>query len=76
MPTGGSGFDVVVPSGSYFKRQIKAGAFLSLNKSKLPNLKNMDPVLMAKVAHHDPGNAHGVIYMYGTIGIGYNEKMI
>ena len=73
---GSSGFDIVVPSGSYFERQIKAGAFLGLDKSKLPNLKNMDPVLMAKVAHHDPGNAHGVIYMYGTIGIGYNEKMV
>ena len=35
---GSSGFDIVVPSGSYFERQIKAGAFLSLDKSKLPNL--------------------------------------
>lgn len=73
---GSSGFDIVVPSGSYFERQIKAGAFLTLDKSKLPNLKNMDPVLMTKVAHHDPGNAHGVIYMYGTNGIGYNEQMV
>jgi putrescine transport system substrate-binding protein len=31
---------------------------------------------MAKVAFHDPGNAHGVIYMWGTNGIGYNEKMV
>src|SRR3984885_7002723 len=73
---GSSGFDIVVPSGSYFERQIKAGAFLPLDKSKLPNLKNMDPVLMAKVAFHDPGNAHGVIYLWGTNGIGYNEKMV
>lgn len=73
---GSSGFDIVVPSGSYFERQIKAGAFLTLDKTKLPNLKNMDPVLMDKVAHHDPGNAHGVIYMYGSNGIGYNEKMV
>ncbi|MGO9112288.1 MAG: extracellular solute-binding protein, partial [Thermoguttaceae bacterium] len=47
-----------------------------LDKSKLPNLKNMDPQLMAKVAFHDPGNAHGVIYLWGTNGIGYNEKMV
>src|SRR6202521_4679262 len=73
---GSSGFDVVVPTASYFERQIKAGAYLVLDKSKLPNLKNMDPQLMAKVALHDPDNAHGVIYLWGTNGIGYNEKMI
>ena len=73
---GSSGFDVVVPTASYFERQIKAGVYLTLDKSKLPNIANMDPQLMAKVAQHDPGNAHGVIYTWGTNGIGYNEKMI
>src|SRR5487761_2739142 len=73
---GSSGFDVVVPTSSYFQRQIKAGVYLRLDKSKLPNLKNMDPKLMARVAAFDPGNAHGVIYMWGTNGIGLNEKMI
>jgi len=73
---GSSGFDIVVPTASYFERQIKAGAYLVLDKSKLPNLKNMDPQLMAKVALHDPDNAHGVIYLWGTNGIGYNEKMV
>jgi putrescine transport system substrate-binding protein len=73
---GSSGYDIVVPTASYFERQIKAGVYLTLDKSKLPNLKNMDPQLMAKVALHDPGNAHGIIYTWGTNGIGYNEKMV
>jgi putrescine transport system substrate-binding protein len=73
---GSSGFDIVVPTASYLERQIKAGAFLTLDKSKLPNLKNMDPQLMSKVALHDPGNEHGIIYMWGTNGIGFNEKMV
>lgn len=73
---GSSGFDVVVPTASYFERQIKAGVYLPLDKSKLPNLKNMDPQLMQLVARHDPGNAHGVIYLWGTNGIGYNAKMV
>jgi len=73
---GSSGYDIVVPTASYFERQIKAGVYLPLDKSKLPNLKNMDPQLMAKVAMHDPDNAHGVIYLWGTNGIGYNEKMV
>ncbi len=73
---GSSGFDVVVPTASYFERQIKAGVYLTLDKSKLPNLKNMDPKLMSRVAAHDPDNAHGVIYLWGTNGLGYNAKMI
>ncbi len=73
---GSSGYDIVVPTASYFERQIKAGVYLELDKSKLPNLKNMDPKLMARVAAHDPGNAHGVIYLWGTNGIGYNAKMV
>ncbi|HEY2145435.1 MAG TPA: polyamine ABC transporter substrate-binding protein [Steroidobacteraceae bacterium] len=73
---GSSGFDIVVPTASYFERQIKAGAYLALDKSKLPNLKNMDPQLMSRVAMHDPDNAHGIIYLWGTNGIGYNEKMV
>jgi len=74
---GSSGFDVVLPTASYFARQIKAGVYLTLDKSKLPNLKNMDQSMMARVAEaDDPGNSHGVIYMWGTNGIGYNAKMI
>jgi putrescine transport system substrate-binding protein len=73
---GSSGYDVVVPTASYFERQIKAGVYQTFDKSKLPNLKNMDTQLMSKVALHDPGNEHGIIYMWGTNGIGYNEKMI
>jgi putrescine transport system substrate-binding protein len=73
---GSSGYDIVVPTASYFERQIKAGAYLTLDKSKLPNLKNMDPQLMGRVARHDPDNAHGIIYLWGTNGIGYNEKML
>ncbi|GAC1303344.1 MAG: polyamine ABC transporter substrate-binding protein [Steroidobacteraceae bacterium] len=73
---GHSGFDIVVPTASYFERQIKAGVYLAIDKSKLTQLGNIDPQLMAKVALHDPGNDHGVIYTWGTNGIGYNEKMI
>jgi putrescine transport system substrate-binding protein len=76
MLTGNSGFDVVVPTGPYLQRQIRSGAYLPLDKKKLPNLANLDPELMARAAINDPGNAHGVIYAWGTYGIGYNEKMV
>lgn len=73
---GNSGFDVVVPSASFLERQIKAGVFQKLDKSQLPNLVNMDPDIMQRVALHDPNNDHAIPYMWGTTGIGYNEARI
>jgi spermidine/putrescine-binding protein len=72
MLTGQSGFDVVDPAAPYFfQRQIRSGAYLLLDKTKLSNLANLDPAIMPRVALADPGNAHGVVYMWGTVGIGY-----
>lgn len=74
--TGGSGYDVVVPSGNFLERQIQAGLFLPLDKSKLPNLSNMDKGIMDQVKANDPDNDHAVVYMWGTTGFGYNVKAI
>jgi putrescine transport system substrate-binding protein len=73
---GNSGFDVVVPSASFLERQIKAGVFQKLDKSQLPNLKNMDADIMNRVGLHDPGNEYSIPYLWGTTGIGYNEDKI
>ncbi len=69
---GSSGYDIVVPTLNFFGRQIQAGVFLPLDKEKIPNLKNLDPAVMARIAQQDPGNQFGVPYMSGTTGIGYN----
>jgi putrescine transport system substrate-binding protein len=74
--SGHTGYDVVVPTGDFMERQIKVGVFLKLDKSKLPNLVNMDPEIMRRVATHDPGNEHSVNYMWGTTGIGYNPDLV
>jgi len=76
MLTGSSGFDVVAPVAPYFQREIRSGAYLPLDKKQLPNLANLEPALMCRVALNDPGNAHGVVYTWGTFGIGYNEKKV
>ncbi|SLN16399.1 polyamine ABC transporter substrate-binding protein [Oceanibacterium hippocampi] len=74
--TGGTGYDVVVPTGTFLNRQIQAGVFQPLDKSKLPNIANMDPAIMKRVAIHDPDNKYAVNYMWGTTGIGYNVDKI
>ena len=74
---GGSGYDVVVPTASPFlARQIQAGVYQKLDKSKLPNLSNMWDSVAERVAKFDPGNEYSVNYMWGTTGIGYNTKKI
>jgi len=74
--TGNSGYDVVVPSAYFLERQVQAGVFASLDRSKLPGLANLDPELVARAERHDPGGAHSVVYLWGTTGIGYDAGKV
>ena len=69
---GASGYDVVVPTLNFLGRQIQAGVFLPLDKSKIPNYANLDPEDMKRLESQDPGNKYAIPYMWGTTGIGYN----
>jgi putrescine transport system substrate-binding protein len=69
---GKSGYDVVVPTAFFLARQISAGIYQKLDKSKLPNLANAWPEIARRLAAYDPGNQYAVNYMWGTTGIGYN----
>jgi putrescine transport system substrate-binding protein len=73
---GKSGYDVVVPSAYFLARQIQAGIFQKLDKSKLPNLAATWPEITRRLAVYDPGNQYAVDYMWGTTGIGYNVKKV
>lgn len=70
--TGKSGYDIVVPSTHYAARQIEAGLFQKLDKSRIPNWKNLDPAIMKLLEPVDPGNQYLVPWGYGTNGIGLN----
>ena len=72
MLAGNSGYDVVVPSGTFLQRQIAAGAFQKLDKSKLSNAGNMWDVIADRTSSYDPGNEYSINYMWGTTGIGVN----
>ena len=72
MLAGSSGYDVVVPSGTFLQRQISAGAFQKLDMSKLPNAGNLWDVVNDRTAQYDPDNAYSINYMWGTTGIGVN----
>jgi len=73
---GRTGYDVVVPTAYFLARQIKAGVFQKLDKSKLPNLGNAWDEIAKRLAAYDPGNQYAVNYMWGTTGIGYNAGKV
>lgn len=76
MLAGSSGYDVVVPSGTFLQRQISAGAFQKLDRSKLPNISNMWDVIEERTAQYDPGNEYSINYMWGTTGMGVNINKV
>ncbi|MGA0594160.1 polyamine ABC transporter substrate-binding protein [Enterovirga sp. CN4-39] len=73
---GKSGYDVVVPSGPFLQRLIRASVFQKLDREKLPNLKNAWPDIQKRLAAFDPDNLHAVNYMWGTTGIGVNRAKV
>jgi len=74
---GHSGYDVVFPTARPFAaRHIKAGMYLPLNLALLPNLNNIDPIILKSLSSIDPHNQYLVPYMWGTTGIGYNVKKV
>jgi putrescine transport system substrate-binding protein len=73
---GSSGYDIVVPTSNYMAKQIQAGIYQKLDKSKLPNLANLDPTLMKMISDADPGNQYGVPWAWGTDGVGYNVEAV
>jgi putrescine transport system substrate-binding protein len=73
---GGSGYDIVVPTGTFLAGQIQAGVFQKLDQSKLPNSKNLWDQIKKTTSQYDPGNEHSINYMWGTTGIGYNKAKV
>jgi putrescine transport system substrate-binding protein len=76
MLAGGSGYDVVETSTLMFSRQIKAGAYLKLDRARLPNWKHLDPAVLELYARFDPGNGHAVPYLHAINGFAYNVDRI
>lgn len=73
---GKSGYDIVVPSNNFLAKQIKAGVYQELDKSKLSNYDNLNKSLLKAVSVSDPDNKHAFPYMWGSIGIGYNPEKV
>ena len=76
LVAGRTGYDVVVPGSHFAKMQIDGGLLMKLDKSKLPNLKNLDPTIQAQLAKLDPGNEHLVNWLWGYTTVGINAEKV
>jgi len=76
LMAGSSGYDVVSASTDFFGREIKAGVYQTLDKTKLTNWNNLDPRILAIQSQYDPGNQHAVPYLHSINGFAYNVDMI
>ncbi len=76
LMAGKTGYDIVVPGSHFAKQQIEAGLLMKLDKSKIPNLKNLDPAIQAQLAKMDPGNDHIVDWMWGYTTVGINKEKV
>ncbi|MBX6320386.1 MAG: spermidine/putrescine ABC transporter substrate-binding protein [Rhodospirillaceae bacterium] len=72
LKEGNPGYDIIVPSDYMVETMIKLDMLMPLDKSKLSNIGNIDPQFADPP--YDPGMAHCVPYMWGTIGIGYRKS--
>ncbi|MEY8879480.1 MAG: extracellular solute-binding protein [Leptothrix sp. (in: b-proteobacteria)] len=76
LVAGRTGYDIVVPGSNWAKQQIDADLLLKLDKSKLPNLKNLDPAIQSQLAKMDPGNEHIVDWLWGYTTVGINKEKV
>lgn len=76
MLAGSTGYDVVDIASTSMARFAQAGILKELDKSKLPGWGNLDPIVMKMMEKQDPGNKHGVPYMWGSVGFTFNVDMV
>jgi len=72
LAAGAKGYDVLVPTGNAVQALIRGGQLKALDKTQLPNIKNVDPTYLD--TKFDPGNKFSVPYAMSTTILGYNDE--
>jgi putrescine transport system substrate-binding protein len=76
LVAGSSGYDIVVPGTVFAKPQIEGGLLQPLDKSKIPNLANLDPAIMKTLTKADPDNKYLVPWGWGFTTVGINKTKV
>ena len=76
LVAGNTGYDIVVPGTVFAKPQIAGGLLQPLDKSKVPNLANLEPAIMNTLTKADPGNKFLVPWAWGFTTVGINKTKV
>ncbi|HXT19215.1 MAG TPA: spermidine/putrescine ABC transporter substrate-binding protein [Thermoanaerobaculia bacterium] len=74
MQSGVADYDLVVPSDYIVRVLVAQGLLLPLDKAKLPTVSNLDPRFLDQ--RFDPKNRYTLPYLWGTTGLGYDQKKL
>ena len=76
LVAGNTGYDIVVPGTVFAKPQIAGGLLQPLDKSKVPNLVNLEPAIMNTLTKADPDNKFLVPWAWGFTTVGINKTKL
>lgn len=76
LVAGNSGYDIVIPTAGFAKKQVDGGLYQPIDKSKITNYGNLDTEFMAKIAGVDPENKHLVPWAWGFTTVGINKQKV
>jgi putrescine transport system substrate-binding protein len=76
MLAGSAGYDVIVPNGATLARLAKAGVVAPLDRARLKNIGTQDPAILARAGEMGDAVDHGIVYMWGTTGLGINTARV
>lgn len=71
---GTSGYDLVVPTGTFIPAMVEAGLLTKLNRDLIPNIEHMDPAFLGR--DWDPNNEYSICKAWGTTGFVYDKTVI
>lgn len=74
LKTGGTTFDVIIPSDYMIAKLITEDMLEPLNFDNIPNYQYIDEAFRNQA--YDPDNAYTVPYTWGTVGLIYNRNYI
>jgi putrescine transport system substrate-binding protein len=76
LVAGRTGYDIIVPSSNWGALQARGGLLNKIDKSKIPNFKNLDPVVMEQLSKLDPGNEYLIPWFWGYTTVSINTEKV
>lgn len=73
---GAADYDLICPSDYMIQKMSEEGLLEPINWSRIPNAKNIDDKYFEFARGYDENNTYSMPYLWGTVGILYNKKMV